>query len=104
MIRCRSNYSAVGHWLFDDDAPPVRLALDAFDGEVDLRGLARDSVPVEVGGEPFAGGDRSLLCGIGIVQHGAHCRGHPCDVAWWVRHPGLPVDDRLTEAADGGGD
>ena len=71
MIRCRSNYSAVGQCVFDDDAPPVRFAFAAFGGEVDLRGLGRDSVPVEVGGEPFAGGIADRFGPVRVLSAGA---------------------------------
>ena len=81
MIRCRSNYSAVGQCVFDDDTPPVRFAFAAFGGEVNLRGFACDGVPVEVGREPFPRGDRTLLRRFGIVEHGAHGRGQARDIA-----------------------
>ena len=72
----------------------------AFGGQVDLRGLAGDRVPVEVGREALARGHRPALRRGGIVEHRADRRGQPRDVAWCERHAGLPVDHRLAQPTD----
>src|SRR5690242_15527600 len=80
------------------------FAFAAFGGEIHLCGLIGDGVPVEIRGEPLAGSERSVLSGVRIVEHGAHRLREPGDVARRERLARLPVDYRLAEAADVGGD
>lgn len=53
------------------------FAFGAFGGQIDLAGLGGHGVPVEVGAEPLARGDRPALGRLGVIEHSPDRRGQP---------------------------
>src|SRR6185312_15281106 len=91
---------AVGQCAFDDGLTRQRFAPAALGRQVDLRGLVRDRMPVEVRCQACARGGGALLRCIRIVESGTHRVGQARDVPGRERHSGLSIDHRLTQSTD----